>query len=74
MKKRVTEKAIEACVTAYGQTLADEFRAETHGTKEYFFGKRLGIIEAFAALTDQSWLNAEMMLRKRHAAPLLEKV
>lgn len=72
MKRNITEKAILACVSLYGDAKRGEDKATEHAVREYFFGKRIGIIEAFAELTGQPWINAETMLRQRHNAMLKE--
>lgn len=65
MKKNITEPAIDAVILAYRQTQVDEFVATNRDAREYFFGKRVGLIEAFAYLTGQEWIVAETMLRRR---------
>lgn len=67
MKKHITQAALDAAALAWKQAQDDYRRAAPDDEKlaEYFLGKQVGIVEAFADLTGQSWINAEVMLRGR---------
>lgn len=65
MKRYVTEKAIEALVQSYRDVRADQRRATTNEAREYFFGKKIGMIEAFANLCNLDWIRAEAILKTR---------
>jgi len=71
MKKYVTEKAIEKLVSKFARARHNQREAQDQSVREYFLGKMIGQIEAFAALCNLNWLHAEAILRVR--ADALEK-
>jgi hypothetical protein len=68
LHRHITEVAIETCITEYAAAKVEYKRATDPEKKEYFFGKEIGIIEAFAALTRMTWIDAEFLLRSRATA------
>ena len=71
MKKYVTEKAIEKLISEFACARHNHREAQTQSNREYFLGKMIGQVEAFAALCNLDWIEAEAILRVR--ADALEK-
>ena len=72
LKKHITQQAIEAVVLAYRDARNSKNHAATAFLGEYFQGKMVGLVEAFAFMTNQSWIDADAMLCQR--ANAMDKV
>lgn len=72
LRKHITQEAVEATAKIYADASHEMRKAVDEVKFEYFLGKKIGIVEAFATLTGMQWVEADLMLTKR-AAPFMEK-
>ena len=64
MKRHITEVAIESAV-AYWKSLAELQKNSSGAQHEAYLAAQVAFTECFSILTRQSWISADVMLRKR---------
>lgn len=68
MKRHITQKAIDQVAAEFGNAVKNRDEAICLESLEYWKGKRFAIIDTFAYLTGQEYVDAEDMLIKRYNA------
>lgn len=67
MKLNITQSAINQCAAKYGE-LGHAAKLASGPAHESAIAAQVAFVDCFALLTDQPWINAQVMLAKRDNA------
>ena len=65
MKRFLSNRDLDKVAEEFRSARREHISAEMPTNKEYFLGKMVGIIEAYAVLLSVSFVEADVFLRKR---------
>jgi hypothetical protein len=65
MKKHISQAAIDAVAAQWLSAFNDAEIATDPKLEQYFRGKQVAITDVFATMTNQTWVEADMMLMRR---------
>ena len=69
MKSTLTPKQLELCRSLVRYAKEGAEAAPSDFAREYYLGKRYGIVDAVSVITGESWVKTEQLLRSSPVSP-----